>query len=664
MIISNFFTRSHTLRLTRLLIVFFAMTLLFGCGEDEEETSLLKPEKTAINFMGEMKRAEITNAPAAPQMPGAGTPTVTEVNYYSDAQLTKPLTGIAQPGTTIFTKVVFSEAMQHTVSDAGNAKPILFYVIGVKEVRYRIKSHGAAGENFQSGDGKPLQDGTDDYICRYTVLANDQGAFALKVGKSSVDTDGNRLADHYVHNTTLQLGQPTAPEVTEVNYYSDWQLTKPLTGTVQAGTTIFTKVVFSEPMQHIVSDDEAARPILFYVIGEREIRHHMKPHGAAGENFQSGDSKPLHGGVDDYICKYTVGADDTGEFTLRVGKGSVGKNGNTLADTYTHPTSLSVGSGAETPQPEQATPPEPAITQLPDVVEISHYSNGGLTKPLTGTIQAGKIVFTKVVFSDNAPYVVANDASALPDIRYVINGKDTQYDVLMPGTRRANVRSGDCVAIMGGTTTFLCRKSIPEHATGEFSVHVADDPFEGPSLTIEAPPPPPTPAEQSVPTQEERQPDTEQELPPPPMPPKQVGKTALQLEAEAAEAAGLVGNSPLVRAIKIANRISDRIKFELNPRYTDREPFDRETAFQYGRDYNKVIAEETGWPGSLFTEELPDIYFLTLGLSQHDRYSRYWMTIEFLRLTFETPGASKYDYFVQFAESVRAGRISLQYRKQ
>lgn len=48
------------------------------------------------------------------------------------------------------------------------------------------------------------------------------------------------------------------PMVTEVTHYTNQQLTDDLTGTVEEGTTIYTKVVFSKPMQHIVSDGEDA----------------------------------------------------------------------------------------------------------------------------------------------------------------------------------------------------------------------------------------------------------------------------------------------------------------------------------------------------------------------------------------------------------------------
>lgn len=218
------------------------------------------------------------------------------------------------------------------------------------------------------------------------------------------------------------------------------------------------------------------------------------------------------------------------------------------------------------------------------------------------------------------------------------------------------MRSGDCQPIYGGTTVFLCRKSIPGHATGEFSVHVNGVLFEGTSLMIEAPPPPPV--KQPSPIQEEDsiQPEivgtvvdgrkivgvTEDGLliaeyvPPPPLP-KQIGKTPLQKEVAAAEASGLMGNSPLVQAIRIANRANDRAR-ELYSIYIDLAPFDVETYQRYNKDFEKAIEEETGWPASVFMLDLPNVYKTVTGIQLVNEYegefSRYWMIIEFLRFTF------------------------------
>ena len=147
----------------------------------------------------------------------------------------------------------------------------------------------------------------------------------------------------------------------------------------------------------------------------------------------------------------------------------------------------------EVAEPPIETVEEPAGTAPPAVVEISYYSNGGLTKPLTGSIPAGKWVFTKVEFANDVAYIPGNDASAFPDIRYVINGTErryeTQFNVLPIGTRGANIKEGDCKPIGGRTRIFLCKNIIIErHSGSEFSVNVGGVPFDDTTLMIEPPP--------------------------------------------------------------------------------------------------------------------------------------------------------------------------------
>ena len=376
-----------------------------------------------------------------------------------------------------------------------------------------------------------------------------------------------------------------------------------------------------------------------------------------------------------------------------------------------------------------------------------------------GTIQAGKTAFTKVVFSADVPYVVADDASAQPDIRYVLDGREIQYDVEPRETRQSKVRSGDCKPIGEGTRVFLCRKSIPGHVIGEFSVNVGGVPFDDTSLTIE------TAREREVSTgfdensplarawhiterigerfQEVRDQgevdkiineETHFYQPKPPLgfafratraqmltyhlvddyfsfsntegrhnfhiysgdsrstlsnqfqfsywvtveffrlyfedlilfrddPSNELSivarlrgsartgrlnlaprdgidapKTPIQREVAAAEAAGLVGNSPLVKAIRVANRIDDRVRSL----------------------YDRALKEEGGPPPDIFWRELPERYFRGTNTEPTIYFARFWMTLEYLRLSFEDPSASEQTLLDRFEESARQGRISLE----
>ena len=91
------------------------------------------------------------------------------------------------------------------------------------------------------------------------------------------------------------------------------------------------------------ADDKSARPILYYRLNGKLIRFRIAKHGAGGKNFVSGDAKPFGGGTDDYVCKYTVPGDVTGEFGAAVGKFNADKDGNTLAKFYTHQKQVTLG---------------------------------------------------------------------------------------------------------------------------------------------------------------------------------------------------------------------------------------------------------------------------------------------------------------------------------
>ena len=331
-------------------LVGIAMMFIMSCSEEAEEPITLMTEG-ATGPLAKMKVPTQAETPAAPQMQiPEGTPTVTSVGYYSDWKLTKKLTGTVSAGKTIFIQVVFSEGMKLVVADDKTARPILYYRKAGKLTRFRIVKFGAGGKDFVSGDAKPIKTQAT-YLCKYVVQKEDKGQFVFAVGKFSVDKEGNTLPAFYTHKEKLQLGT-TTPTVTSVGYYSDWQATKPLTGTVKSGSTIYTKIIFSEEMEEVVSDGNKARPILYYRIGDRDIQHNIVPQDAQGKHYASGDTKPIKNHAT-YLGKYRVSSSDYGTFTLVVGKDSASKKGIKLADEYVHTESLQM--------PE---PPAPVVTVI------------------------------------------------------------------------------------------------------------------------------------------------------------------------------------------------------------------------------------------------------------------------------------------------------------
>lgn len=242
------------IRFYRIAVIFFFGIVMLGCGADEEEAFEI-PDKASTgtySTLGEIKH-QITDKPvaAAPQIPtDSSRPIVTEVGYYKNWKLTKPLTGKVNARKTIYTKVVFSKNMQHVASDTGSARPIISYVIDGKSTRYRIKPHGAKGSSFGSGDCKPLGRGTNTstFVCKYTVESDDIGTFTQKIGKFSRDTEGKPLAATYRHKEHLQLG---SLKPTGIYYFSDSRRTNSLPYYVPARTTVYAEVRFDTPIMDI-----------------------------------------------------------------------------------------------------------------------------------------------------------------------------------------------------------------------------------------------------------------------------------------------------------------------------------------------------------------------------------------------------------------------------
>ena len=190
-----------------LVVTLALVCAILGCGETEDPLQPLDSTDKHFSTIAETKIPPVASVAAAPAAPATdGTPSVTSVGYYTDWKLTKPLTGTVAPGTTFYTKIVFSEPMAFTAADDNTARPILYYQIEGQRTRYRIAKHGASGADFQSGDAKPKGSGTQTFVCKYTVPAETTGTFKTAVGKLSTDTEGNPLAKFYVDTQKLQLG--------------------------------------------------------------------------------------------------------------------------------------------------------------------------------------------------------------------------------------------------------------------------------------------------------------------------------------------------------------------------------------------------------------------------------------------------------------------------
>ena len=337
------------------MILTLMAVLMIGCGEEEAT------ESSAANMLGTMKIPEAVAA--APQAPHLGF-RVKEVGYYTDWRLTKPLSGTVKPGTTIFTKVVFSEPVQFKPADDNSDRPILYYRIDKKRFRYRITKHGASGEDFVSGDAKPRGGGTDDYICKFTSPEDATDRFRAEIGRLNANKDGVTLPAFYTHKEQLQIGLPETPPkvedpdpaieplmITSITHYrDDSDEPIPEDGSVEANTTIITDIVFSMPVR-------ANSIVISYPAksGTKRLYHTTGVHWRGSYQISANGTT---------VRSKLVASEET--FSLTIER-AASLEGNVLKQAVTAP-ELSVVPGMRSVVP---VPPEPAVSkpQEPAVVK-------------------------------------------------------------------------------------------------------------------------------------------------------------------------------------------------------------------------------------------------------------------------------------------------------
>ena len=312
----------------------------------------------------------------------APTVTAADTKYYSSSTLTTENElangSYRKQGQDIYTKVKFSENMFNDNADSA-ALPRIHYVIGAAATEYDIVAHSAA---LADGDCKAKSStDTSEYLCRYTVASNVNGAFGLRVETTNTfDVADNQLASQYIHSDTLTL-DTTAPTVTsaDTKYYSDSNLSTELTNGSyrKAGESVYTKVKFSENVINTNANGGTARPSLWHVIGSNETQYDIVAHDAT---LADGDCKAK--GSDDtseYTCMYTTASNANGAFKVRVKTDTQDLATNALGALYDHSDTINLDTTAPTVTGTIATTGENTVSGV-------KYLNANDTITLTLTL--------------------------------------------------------------------------------------------------------------------------------------------------------------------------------------------------------------------------------------------------------------------------------------
>lgn len=121
----------------------------------------------------------------------------------------------------------------------------------------------------------------------------------------------------------------------------------------------------------------------------------------------------------------------------------------------------------------------PEVLDTRPEVGISYYSDENLTQPIVGDeIEVGDTIYTKVVFPNDVPIVIADDDRAQPHIWFQVYSGVYRYHIKSPGTP---LKSGEERSYQGSRRVFVCKYTITIYDRGgQFSV--SEDPFNANSL--------------------------------------------------------------------------------------------------------------------------------------------------------------------------------------
>ena len=445
------------------------------------------------------------------------------------------------------------------------------------------------------------------------------------------------------------MPQAGTPFVKQVGFYSDWKRTKVLTGPVKPGSTIHINIVFSEGMKLVIADDKEARPILYYKIGEKLRRFKVVGYKAKSKDFTSGDAKPV-GNQATYYARYAVKQADVGNiFTVAVGKFSADRQGNTLADFYTHDETLQCGPLPPKETPKEDPQEQPTDTVSPSVLSITHSYD---SEPITGELPDGATVETEIVFSERVT----------PAITYTTGDETNTYRVSQ-AVGGVHWR-GLCKPADNTGTIWLCRQSV---AQPSFTITVTTDTVDlaGNRLQEEAATEAVPVTEQATPpqepVQEPTQPPVQTPIDTPDTPPTTPQDPALPPTQP---------DTPLQQAIAVVKRYLERWS-EIKPSVlTEAQKKQKEVGRfpwpWFDSKINEVRIEETGLDYFTvgFSFHLADIY---VEVYAHARerirsgdFSTRGMSVEYLRLYFTHPEKTKEELLILYRQSVIDGKVSIE----
>ena len=420
-------------------------------------------------------------------------PTVSSAAYYSDAALSATLTGTVKGGSDVYTKVTFSETMDHTAGDGAGARPEINYTVGSgSSVQYHIVANTAT---LASGDCKPsAAPPASVYVCYYKVGGSDSGTLGFEVDTETADEAGNKLAAAWTPGTTLTLepapvfSATISDQAFKVNS-AITTLTLPAATGGDTGTTLTyslsptlpTGLSFSATNRTITGtpgaitaeaeytytvtetdNDSASLKFKIEVVEATAPTVTFSPANGALTNAKSADitltfSEAVYSSASSNTA-FTASDldtlielkedDDSGDaigFAASINAANTVVTVNPSADLADGDVYVEVGGSfydAVGNQGAQTTATFTVDATAPTVSSAAYYSDAALSTTLTGTVKSGNDIYTKVTFSEKVGHTAGDGASARPEINYTVgSGTEAQYHIVAD---TATLASGDC----------------------------------------------------------------------------------------------------------------------------------------------------------------------------------------------------------------------------
>ena len=177
---------------------------------------------------------------------------------------------------------------------------------------------------------------TDDF-------ASDGSEDGVKTIYAEYEDDAGNTSNCSTASATYTLDtSPPTVNASETGYYSDAALSQEITGgKAAARSNIYTKVVFDELVKYVPGRTVNARPEIKYIITDENDNETETQYQIVGysTSLSSGRCRPhdtASNTSNTYICRYTVGRNDTGTFKLIVDIATEDMLTHTLEETYTH----------------------------------------------------------------------------------------------------------------------------------------------------------------------------------------------------------------------------------------------------------------------------------------------------------------------------------------